>query len=320
MRAVVLRAYGPPEVLAVEDIPAPVAAVPGQVLVRVEAVSVVFLDTQIRAGRSPNPAANRPLPTVPGNGIAGEVIGATDRGLIGRRVVSVTGGSGGYAELAAVDIAELITVPDGLSLTDAAALLADGRTAVGLTRATAPALGEWVLVEAAAGGLGCLLVQLAARAGARVIGAASGPRKLRLATELGATATVDYTQPSWTDQVWEITGGAGVDLVFDGVGGETGLAAWGLVRPGGRFCVHGAASGAMTRPLEQDGIQVIGLDALRREPAGIQELTREALDLAASGHLRPVIGQTFTLEDAAAAHAAIESRTTTGKTLLIPNA
>jgi NADPH:quinone reductase len=321
MRAVLLTQFGGPDRLVVRDVPAPVAG-PGKVLVRVAAASVTFVETQLRAGRGPSPAHLPTLPVILGNGVAGVVVAVgagVDPGLAGARVVSTTGGSGGYAELAAVDAAELITVPDRLDLTDAAALLADGRTAIGLTRAAAPAPGEWVLVEAAGGGVGSLLVQLTRAAGARVIGAASRPHKRQLADDLGAELTVDYTRPDWTDRVRAATGGTGVDLAFDGVGGDIGRAAFGLVRDGGRFCISGMASGSFTElPRDRRGIDVTGLGAVPNSPEQLRELSRSALAAAAEGRLRATIGQTFPLERAADAHGAIEARTSLGKTLLVP--
>lgn len=307
MRAVVLSEFGPPENLVLSEVPDPVADA-GQVLIEVEAAGVTFIETQVRAGtfalRPP-----RELPVVLGNGVAGTALGRT--------VVSTTGGLGGYAERVAVDAEELIDIPAGLAPADALALLADGRTALGLTELTAPAEGEWVLVEAAGGGVGSLLVQLATAAGARVIGAAGSQPKLAVAKESGAAALVDYRTPDWPEQVHKLTGGAGVDLVFDGVGGDIGRAALSLTRRGGRFCVHGAASGAMTKLDQADrNITMIGLHQFHRDAAGIRELAATALAEAAAGRLRPTIGQTFPLADASRAHARIEARQSIGKTLL----
>jgi NADPH2:quinone reductase len=322
MRAVMLRTFGPPEVLVVEEVPDPVAG-PGQALVEVEAVSVVFIDTQIRAGNPPMPALRPEFPVIPGNGVGGVVVDVgegVDRALVGTRVVTTTGGRGGYAELVAVDAGEPVPIPDGLEVATATALLADGRTAIGLTRTARVGVGEWVLVEAAGGGVGSLLVQLARNAGARVVGAASTPEKLRVAAEAGAEVTVDYREEDWADRVQEVTGGTGVDMVFDGVGGDIGRTAFGLVRDGGRFVMHGMASGSMTAPPEDEvkgrGVEILGLRSFPDIP--LRELSRMALMEAAEGRLRPIIGQTFPLERAAEAHAAIEGRMTVGKTLLIP--
>ncbi len=317
MRAVLLRAFGRPEMLAVEEVADPVAG-PGQVLIEVAAASVVFIETQIRAGRAPTPAHRPALPVILGNGVGGVVRAAgpgVDRGLLGARVVSTTGGRGGYAELAAVDAAEPIVVPDELGIDVATAVLADGRTAVGLTSVAKPAAGEWVLVEAAGGGVGILLVQLAAAAGARVVAAASSPAKLRAAAAAGAEVTVDYSAGDWPDRVREAAGA--VDVVYDGVGGDIGRTALGLARDGGRFVVHGMASGSMTVPSAGQAarLQVTGLGLIELPP---RELSRLALAQTAAGRLQPMIGQAMPLEDAAAAHAAIERRATVGKTLLRP--
>jgi NADPH:quinone reductase len=313
MRAVLLEQFGPPENLVLREVPDPIRG-PGEVLISVAAAGITFIETVVRAGRGWSAAQRPALPFIPGNGVAG----TTD----GRRVVSTTGGSGGYAELVAVSAAEPLPVPEGLELTEAVALLADGRTAVGLARAVRPQPGEWVLVEAAGGGVGSLLVQLATRAGSRVIAAAGGPRKLELAASLGAEATVDYTAPGWEDRVRAVTGGRGPDAVFDSVGGDIGRSALELVRDGGRFCVMGAASGSMTVPPDGEaarrGLRMTGLGDVLPTPEAVRDAAATALAEAAAGRLHPTIGQTFPLSRAAEAHAAIEARATVGKTLLLP--
>jgi NADPH:quinone reductase len=316
VRAILLSAFGPPDALVVTDLPAPVPG-PGQALIEVEFASITFVETQVRAGKPPNPAMLPSLPMVPGNGVGGRVVAVGpggDQALLGTLVVSTTGGSGGYAEQVAVDAAGLIGLPDGLGLAEAVALLADGRTALALVRTAAPRAGETVLVEAAAGGVGSLLVQLARTVGARVVAAAGGSRKLALAAELGAHVTVDYNLADWAERVRQET----IDLVFDGVGGTIGRTAFDLVRRGGRFSAFGLASGAFTQipPAEaaERNISVIRGGPL--SPHDMLELTRAALAEGAAGRLRPVIGQTFPLERAAEAHAAIEARATIGKTLL----
>jgi NADPH2:quinone reductase len=151
-------------------------------------------------------------------------------------------------------------------------------------------------------------------AGARVVAAAGGERKLQVAREVGADEAVDYTEPAWTERVRD-----GVDVVFDGVGGEIGRAAFELVRPGGRFCAFGLASGTFTQIPESEAAQrdVTVVHGARPTSEQMRELTKAALAEAQAGRLRPVIGQTFRLEDAAAAHRAIEARETVGKTLLL---
>jgi NADPH2:quinone reductase len=322
MRAVWLKEFGGPEVLVPGDAPEPEPG-PNQVVVEAAAIGIVFVETQVRSGVAPVPLPA--LPIIPGNGVAGTVVAAgpgADPALVGRRVVTATGGRGGYAERVAVDADGLIPVPPEVDLTDAVALLADGRTAMGIHRVAAPRPGEWVLVESAGGGLGSLLVQLAVQAGARVVAAASSARKLGLAADLGAQVTVDYAEPGWADLVRAATGGAGVEVVLDGVGGSIGRAAFELVAPAGRFLIFGAASGSLTEAtvaeVFQRGITVTGTRGVFTSPAAIRALAIDALAEAAAGRLRPVIGQTFPLDRAADAHAAMEARTTLGKTLLIP--
>jgi NADPH2:quinone reductase len=278
------------------------------VLVRVEVAGITFIETQTRAGRAPR--AGAVPPAILGNGVGGTVAAVGpggDRALIGRRVVASLNGTGGYAEFAVAAARNVVPVPDGVSTADATALLADGRTALGLHELGAPRPGETVLVEAAAGGLGSILVQLAVAAGARVVGAASGERKLALVRELGAEA-VDYTRPGWTDAV------KAFDVVYDGVGGTIGREALAATAAGGRFVVHGAAGGPFTQTGE--GVTGFGFPELLRIGRRAPELAAEALRLAADGRLRPVVGQTFPLGKAADAHAAIESRQSLGKTLL----
>jgi NADPH2:quinone reductase len=319
VRAVTMREVGPPEVLVLCEAPDPVPG-EGEVLIDVEYANITFVETQVRAGRPPHPSMLPILPVIPGNGVGGVVVQAgpgVNAVVVGRRVVSSLGGSGGYAERAVARAERLIQVPDEMAMRDAVALLADGRTAVGLMRLAEVSRGETVLVEAAAGGVGTLLVQLARNAGTRVVALAGGERKLAVTRELGAEIAIDYLDVDWARQVSAAAGM--VDVVFDGVGGVTGLAAFELLRPGGRFCPFGMASGTFA-PVPRDLSAARGATVLRAPPADPDKLV--ALSLAAFqeaklGRLRPVIGQEFELEDAAAAHAAIEKRTTIGKTLLV---
>jgi NADPH2:quinone reductase len=215
----------------------------------------------------------------------------------------------------------LIPVPDGLGLPEAAALLHDGPTALCLAEVAGIRPEEWVLVTPAGGGLGILLVQLAHAAGARVIAAARGKGKLDLAGELGADVVVDYCEVGWAERVREATGGRGLDVVFDGVGGQIGRAAFEITARGGRFSAHGAPSGAFAEidPYQAGwrGVTVTGIEQAQLAPADVKRLTQRALCEAAVGRIRPVIGQTFPLEQAADAHAAIQARGVIGKTLLL---
>jgi NADPH:quinone reductase len=315
MRAVWLKETGGPEVLTPGEAPEPVAG-PGQVVVAVAFANITFVETQLRAtGRGPVPVT---LPMIPGNGVGGVVAEIGDGvrpSLAGTRVVTSTGGSGAYAERVAVDAAGLVAVPDDLDLDQAVALLADGRTALMQLRAAGVRPGDRVLVEAAAGGVGSLLVQLARNAGATVVAAAGGERKLRLARDLGAAHGVDYREPGWTEAVRAAVGE--LDVVFDGVGGDVGRAAFELLAPGGRMASFGLASGewAGVSPEAAAAGDVVLVQA-RATPAEMRHLTEQALAEAVAGRLRPIVGQRFPLEQAAAAHAAIEARATVGKTLL----
>ena len=319
MRAVVVREFGPPRVLVPTETPDPTPG-PGEALIDVQVANVTFVETQVRAGRPPHPAMLPPLPAILGNGVGG-VVSALGAGVgtswSGRRVIASLRGRGGYAERAVASADQLVEIPLGLGTQEAVALLADGRTALLLVQAAAIQPGEVVLVEAAAGGVGSLLVQLAANARAQVVGAAGGARKLDVARELGANVVVDYAEPEWPDRVRDAVGG--LDVVFDGVGGVVGRAAFDLLQPGGRFFPFGMSSGAFAPVDDAEAVrrQVRLLRPGRPTSAEMRALVQVALAEAVAGRLRPLIGQTFALERAADAHAAIEQRSTIGKTLLL---
>ncbi|NDU77292.1 zinc-binding dehydrogenase [Actinomadura sp. DSM 109109] len=322
MRVVQALRFGGPEVLVPGEAPDPVAGA-GQVVVDVAVASVTFVETQIRRGVD-KWHARPPLPYVPGGLVAGHVSSAgarVDPAWLGRRVIAGTGENGGFAERAVAKVEDLFAVPDGLGLPEAIALHSDGSTAQGLAEKAGIGPGDRVLVEAAAGGVGSLLVQLARSAGARVVGAARGARKLDLIRELGADAAVDYSEPSWTRRVLDATDGAGPDVVFDGVGGQIGRAAFEVTARGGRFSVHGASSGDITLIGSEEartrGVRVFGVEQLYDFGPNVTRWAEQMMSQAAAGLVRPVIGQTFPLERAADAHAAIENRTAVGKTLLL---
>jgi NADPH2:quinone reductase len=325
MRAIQVERFGGPEVLVAADLPDPVAG-PGQVVVGVSVADVGFVETQIRAGGFGEHFAVT-LPYVPGHGVTGQVISVgegVDADRLGRRVagyIGDQGGRGGYAERVALPADELVPVPDGLGLREAAALLHDGVTALRVMEVTGVRAREHVLVTAAGGGMGILLVQLAHAAGARVVAAARGKRKLDLVREQGADVVVDYSEPGWTSVVREATEGAGADVVFDGAGGEIGQAAFAVTAHGGRFSAHGAPSGgfAILDPAERErrGVTVRGIEHLQLAPDDMRRMLARALSEAAAGRMRPVIGQTFPLERAADAHTAIEARAVVGRTLLL---
>jgi NADPH2:quinone reductase len=318
MRAIQVTSFGGPEVLSPADVPEPKPG-PGQVVVDMAVADVIFLDTLLRSGWGQEFFPRTP-PYVPGGGGAGQGVSTgegMDPGWIGRRVVVRTGT--GYAERVVAGEGEIMPIPGGLGTETAAALVHDGVTALSLDRLGTPEKGEWVLVSAAAGGAGSLLVQQAVDAGARVVAAASSEAKLELGRELGAEVVVDYTRPDWVERVRAATGG-GVALLYDGAGGALGTAALDAVSDGGRFVTYGTGDGFADpdrEGAERRGVRV--LTPLMDGPpdqATVRELLSLALKRAEEGRLRPVIGATYPLDRAADAHRALAARTTVGKSLL----
>ncbi|HWG24176.1 zinc-binding dehydrogenase, partial [Actinospica sp.] len=263
-------------------------------------------------------------PYVPGSGVAGTV-SATGAGVeadwIGRDVVADTRETGSYAERVAVPANGLVLIPDELTTLTAAALLTDGRTALGILDGVSVKAGTPVLITGAAGGMGLLLVQLTTARGARVVGAARGKPKLAAVSAQGAVAAVDYSEPAWTGRVLAALGGDSPAVVLDGVGGEIGRAAFAITGGGGVFSAHGAASGDFT-PLDGDaalerGITVHGISDAQFSPEEGKRRLRDVLAQAAAGRVTPVIGRTYPLKDAAEAHRRIEAREVVGKSLLL---
>ena len=239
-----------------------------------------------------------------------------DSELIGRRVLTSLGGSGGYAERAVADTGGLIDLPDQLKMKDAVALLADGRTAMLLVRAAPDSGGRDRAGRSGGWRRGSLLVQFACSTGARVVGPVGSQQKLDCARKLGASLVVNYADAAWADQLRREVGQ--VDVVFDGVGGTIGVAAFQLLCPGGRFSAFGMASGSFAPVSEEDAVarDVSLIRGGRSTPGELRDLAQLALTEAVAGRLQPVIGQSYPLERAADAHAAIEGRATIGKTLL----
>jgi NADPH2:quinone reductase len=327
MHAIRLHAFGPAENLRYEQVPDPEPTA-GQVRIAVEASGVHLIDTAVRQGIQLGPMPLPSLPAIPGREVAGVVEalgGDADARWLGRRVVAHLGPpSGGYAERALAPAANLHELPDALGADAAVAMVGTGRTALAVLEVAALTPDDVVLVTAAAGGLGSLLLQGARRAGAVAVGVAGGPVKVGKVWDLGADVAVDYLEPDWPARVAAALAGRSPTAVLDGVGGEHGRAALELLGPGGRLVLFGFASGAPTRLTAGDlfarGISAtaaIGPRILAR-PGGQRELEQQALAAAAEGRLVPLVGQRFALADAAAAHAAIEARATVGKTLLVP--
>ncbi|MGI5145255.1 zinc-binding dehydrogenase [Plantactinospora sp. CA-294935] len=320
MRAIEVARFGGPEVLVPVEVPDPVPGA-GEVVVEVVAADTLWVETMIRSGRGGVVFPVQP-PYRPGVGVAGTVTAAgpgVGAHWLGRRVVTRTGPAGGYVERALVPVTGLAAVPDEMDARDAAAVLHDGVTALALADIVKLASAERVLVTAAGGGLGAILVQLAHAAGATVVAAARGAAKLDRVRELGAAVPVDYSAPDWTDRVREATGG--LDVVLDGAGGDYGRAAFELVERGGRYSAHGTPAGAFATVdpavARARGVAVTGIEAVQLGPDQFHAYLEQALAEVAAGRIRPLIGQTFPLARAADAHAAIENRTAIGKTLLI---
>jgi NADPH2:quinone reductase len=324
MHAIRLHDFGPAENLRYEQLPDPEPG-EGQVRIAVAASGVHVLDTVIRQGTSGGPFPLPELPTIPGREVAGVVDAmgpGVDGGWRGRRVVAHLGqASGGYAERALARDGALHALPDGLSPEAAVAMIGTGRTAMGILDAAALTAADVVLVTAAAGGLGSLLVQAGRSVGATVVGAAGGPAKVERLPALGATIAIDYLEPGWAERLREELGDRRVTVLLDGRGGEPARAAAPLLADGARLVLFSAAP----PPLDEAERAVRGIAvvapigrALLERPGGLRPLETEALAVAASGRLVPVVEHTYPLADAAAAHRALEERATVGKVVLVP--
>ena len=328
MHAIRLHEFGPAENLRYEEVDDPKPGA-NQVRVAVSAAGVHFVDTSIRSGATGAMAFPLPeLPTIPGREVAGVVdaVGSdVDDGWHGRRVVAHLGVDGaGYAELAVVDAGSLHALPDHVADDAAVAMIGTGRTAMAILDVAELGPNDVVLLTAAAGGLGSLLIQAVANAGGFSIGAAGGPAKVEQVGRLGAHIAVDYLEPDWPATVRSALGDREITVALEGVGGRLGRQALELVGIGGRLILFGFSSG---EPLElgvgdlfSRGLTVSAAIGARitKHPRGIRAFEDASLAELAAGRLLPLIGQRYPLADAAAAHRAIETRATMGKTVLIP--
>ncbi len=326
MKAVQFTRFGPPEVLETVEVPIPKPK-GGEVLVRVHAAGVNFFEVLMRADRY---AVTPPLPVLPGVEVAGNVeeLGAdADPSLLGARVavpLFVIGrGFGGYADYVAVDAGAAVRLPDGLSFADATALMVQGLTALHMVRRSPPK-GKVVLVNAAGGGVGSLLLQLARLEGASMVIAAAGSEaKRQLALSIGADLAVDYTAAEWTGSVRTATGGQGADVIYETVGGDIVRASLAALAPAGEMLF--AAMGRFSLELSEihsmldmnqslKGFSLLPLIAVHKWKGDLATL----FDLAASGGLKIVQGGRFSLDEAAEAHRALEERRVSGKVVLVP--
>jgi NADPH2:quinone reductase len=246
VHAIRQHAFGPAANLLFEEVDDPQPGA-GQVRITVAAAGVHVLDTSIRAGNTGGPFPLPELPMTPGREVAGVVTAlgeGADANWLGKRVVAHLGqASGGYAELVVANETSLHAVPDGVSDDVAVALIGTGRTAMGVLSVAALTADDVVLVTAAAGGLGNLLVQEAHAIGATVIGVAGGRTKVDLVRKLGADIAVDYTEADWTEQVRTELGARELTVTLDSVGGAIGRGAFDLLGIGGRIVLFGWSSG-----------------------------------------------------------------------------
>ncbi len=320
MKAIRIHQTGGPENMVLEQILTPTPS-QGQVLVKLEAIGVNFIDTYKRAGLYPVP-----LPFTPGEEAAGtiEAVGAEVSGFAVGEKVAYSNVMGAYAEYAVVAADKLIKAPAGLESRQAAALMLQGMTAHYLAYSTFPLKpGDTCIVHAGAGGVGLLLIQMAKMAGAIVISTASSDEKRQLAKGAGADYALPYEGFEVTAR--EVTGGKGVDVVYDGVGQATWEASLASLRVRGMMVLYGQSSGPVA-PFNPQVLNQKGGLFLTRPALGHYTQTREELEhrageilkWAALGKLKVRIGAEFPLEQAALAHQKLQGRETTGKVLLIP--
>jgi NADPH:quinone reductase len=322
MKAIQIHSTGGPEVLQVVELPIPEPG-PGQVLVRIEAVGVNFIEIYFRKG-----VYKTAFPMVPGSEAAGTVeeLGPGVTGFKAGDAVASTSFMGSYAEYALVPAAQLVKIPQAVSMECAAAAMLQGMTAHYLSHSTWPLkAGETALVHAGAGGVGLLLTQMAVQLGARVITTVSTEAKAELSREAGASETILYTEQDFETEVKRLTDGKGVDVVYDSVGKTTFDKSLNCLRPRGLLALFGASSGPVPPfdliQLNSKGSLFVTRPTLWHYIATRAELewrAGEVLAWAASDRLKLRTEHTYALADAAQAQIDLESRKTTGKILLVP--
>ncbi|HEY3038351.1 MAG TPA: quinone oxidoreductase [Pyrinomonadaceae bacterium] len=322
MKAIQVAQVGGPEVLTLVDLPVPDPK-PNEVLVQAEAAGVNFIDVYFREGRYP-----APLPFINGQEAAGPVVavGANVTTVKPADRVAYTGVLGSYAEYAAVPADRVVKIPDELDFNQAAAAMLQGMTAHYLSHSTYPIKsGDTVLIHAAAGGVGQLLVQMAKHLGARVIGTAGTDEKAQLARDAGADEVIVYTKQEFETETRRLTEGQGVHAVYDGVGKDTFEKDLNVLRSRGFLVLFGGASGAVPPfdllELTKHGSLFVTRPSLQHYVATREELEQRAndvLQMIVRGDLKLRIHKTYPLEEAQQAHHDLEGRKSTGKLLLIP--
>lgn len=322
MKAIQVSQPGGPEAMQLVDLPVPTPK-PNETVVKISAAGVNFIDVYNREGRY-----KVPLPFVVGQEAAGTVtaVGADVRTVKPGDHVAYTSIMGAYAEYAIVPADRLVKIPEGVSDQQAAAAMLQGMTAHYLSHDTFPLKkGDTALIHAAAGGVGLLLVQMAHNLGARVIGTVSTEEKAKLAREAGADDIILYTQKDFESETKRLTGGRGVDVVYDSVGKTTFDKGLNLLRPRGTMVLFGGSSGAVS-PLDpllltQKGSLFLTRPSLNHYIITSEELQNRAdavLNMIKEGKLKLRVEHTYPLSGAQQAHRDLEARKTTGKLLLIP--
>lgn len=322
MKAIQVQQPGGIEALQLVDIPVPKPKA-NEAVIKIAAAGVNFIDVYLREGRY-----KAPLPFVNGQEGAGVVteLGAEVKTVKPGDRVAYAGPLGAYAEFAAVAADRLVPIPKGVTERDAAAAMLQGMTAHYLLYDTFPLeAGQATLIHAAAGGVGLLLVQMAHNIGARVIGTVSTEEKAKLAREAGADEIILYTKSDFEAETKRLTGGKGVDVVYDSVGKTTFDKGLNVLRPRGMMVLYGASSGAVP-PFDLIQLSAKGSLFVTRPKLGDYVITRvellaraeAVLGMVAAGKLKLRAEHVYKLEDAVQAHRDLEGRKTTGKLLLIP--
>ncbi|MET9507517.1 zinc-binding dehydrogenase [Streptomyces flavidovirens] len=325
MRIVRYHQHGTPEVLQVDEVEKPEPG-PGQVRIRAEAIGVNFAGIQERAGNFYY-GERLELPACPGGDAVGfiDALGPGVEGFaVGERVASVIF-QDAFAEYSLARVKDLVRVPERMDAAQATMLSSPAQVGLEVIQAAFLKKGESVLVHAAAGAIGHLVVQMAKALGAgTVIATAKDPAKLAFARELGADVAVDYSRDGWEEEVRAATGGAGVDIVLDSVGADITHKSIALLKPFGRLVFYGSAGGGLELPtvsLEDIAGKYLthfSMGVMDGQVDNFDKIVEEVCDMVLSGKVRPVVHAELPLAEAAKAHHVMEERSQLGRVVLIP--